>query len=119
MKGFELHGRLVKEMIVGVTIEDKLLRRSVTGGKRSIGGAQGEVDEDSVLLEEVGCLQAPSLCELAIIRAGRVEIGSCLGSLLESSKDDDLVSGDLEGTHVKEAFWKAKLEQLPAVLTFR
>lgn len=104
---------------MGVAIEDEFLGRGVVGGRRNIGGAQGEVDEDSVLLEEVGRLQASGLGELAIVRTSRVEIGGCLGSLLEPTKDDNLVSGNLEGTHVKEAFWKAKLEQLPAVLTFR
>lgn len=103
LKGLELHGGLLEEVIVRVAIKDNPLR---LWSILSI----GDVDVDTILFEEVSCLQSTSFREAAITWSCLVEIGWFLGSLLESSKDYDFTASDLEGTHIKELLRQAKFK---------
>ena len=98
-------------MVVGVAIEN------VAGSLHVI--RRGKLDVDTVLLEEIGCFQSSCIRELAIIGPSRVKIGFRLGTLLKPTEDDDLALSDLESAHVEQSFGKAKLEQLPTILSFR
>jgi len=69
-----------------------------------------QLDIDAILLEEISCLKSLCLFEGSIIGASWVKIGILAGSLLETSKHEDLAAGDLESAHVKASLGELQLE---------
>ena len=88
-------------MVVSVTIEHELV---------VVDAVSHQLDVDTVLLEEINCLESLCFFEGTIIGASWVKIGILTGSLLEASKHKDLTASDLEGAHVEASLGELQLE---------